>query len=111
MDALKSQIFLYLGGQISLQQLREWVAPYTIEPGSHGEDEFSHIADELIGDFSDFDDKLLSESGLNANLKALADQQFASSFLEVTLEFGQYSRPSTRTEPVRPAFTREWVLA
>lgn len=90
LNALKSKIACYLDGEITLQALREWFAPFSIDPDSSADPRFAGIAYELIGDFSDLDDKLLSEDDLRIILGSIADPR---SPIEITLHFGHYSGP------------------
>jgi hypothetical protein len=97
LDILKSQTESYLEGKITLPTLREWFAPYSIDPESEGDADFTRISYELMGDLSDIDDGFLSEEDLKGNLKAAFDSQFASSSVKVQLSFGVYAVPQARS--------------
>lgn len=106
LDTLKSKSESYTRGDISLETLRDWFAPYSIEPESEQDAEFTRIAYELIGDLSDLDDGFLTEEALKENLKSAFNSPSASSSLKIQLSFGLYSTSparsasSTRREPV-----------
>jgi hypothetical protein len=91
LDMLKSQIYNYLTGAINLQMLREWFAPYSIDPERYGDPKATRISYEMMSDFSDLDEGLLPERSLRMNLQNLYEPLFASSYSEIKLQFGGYS--------------------
>ncbi|MFZ0274166.1 MAG: hypothetical protein WB524_09030 [Acidobacteriaceae bacterium] len=77
LDGLKSEILAYLYGYTTLDAFRQRCASLTIEAGASrtikdaDEKEALGIANQLIGDFSDFDEGYLSEAALQQNLRNL----------------------------------------
>ena len=88
LDALKSQIFLYILDAITLRELREWFAPYSISPESFGDPEFTRIAYEMMGDLLDLDEGQLTERTFKISLQGSYEPSFASSYVEIKLNFG-----------------------
>jgi hypothetical protein len=89
LDTLKSAIFLYLADAIKLPAFREWFAPYSIDPESFCDAEFTRIAYELIGYFADIDAGELTERNLKMDLRKMYEPSFASSYIEINLDFGE----------------------
>lgn len=61
----------YQQGKVSLDQLRNWFAPISMNLVSSGSPEQIRKANAIIGEFSDFDEGLLSEEQLKNNLSAI----------------------------------------
>lgn len=93
-ESFKSQMISYLYGSLSLNTLRERLAPFAIDAGDSRDPESLRLANGLIGNFSDFDEGHLKETELKQNLYNLLFGASTSSYMEIKLD---YAAPAIRT--------------
>lgn len=93
LDALRSQIFRYIGDDISLKTLREWLAPLSLDVESSGEPDAIRVVYAMVGDLADFDEGFLPESQLRQNFaNLLFTSPIASHYQQIPVSRG-FSSP------------------
>jgi hypothetical protein len=102
LETIQYQILAYIDHQISLQDLRAWLAPRTMSAIDPNDAQSQRLAMQLIGDFSDFDENFLTEPELRNKLFNIV-APFASSSTTYNLgldEYGGFATTETRTSVV-----------
>lgn len=86
LNTIRYQILAYWNREITLQALREWLAPITMDAASAADEPSQQLAMQLIGDFSDFDEGFIAEPALRQKLFNVISP-FASSSVTYDLGF------------------------